>query len=290
MLQIKVVLVDTTGKVKPDTMAAAAEALNVQVTRDLPQFWDIHATVSYRPDPNSIPQGMWPVQLVKSLPPGEGGFHMTAHNQPYAKVIATFDNDDWTIDASHETIEMLVDPYGNRLQSASAIGISGGHITDGVGKYEYLVEACDPCEANKYAYQIDGVMVSDFITPDFYDPDGSAGARYSFTGAIKSPREILPGGYISWVDPETNEMKQILWVDPDGPPKMNDLGRAPPGMSLREFVERHTYDKVHAHRKLPKASVLAARKKFRDQLEAVARIRAKHYYENNNGSKRKRAA
>jgi hypothetical protein len=165
MLQIKVVLVDTTGTIKSDTMAAAAEALNVQVTRDLPQFWNINATVSYRPDSNSIPQGMWPVQIVKSLPPGEGGFHMTRHNQPYAKVINTPGSDEWTIDASHETLEMLVDPYGNRLQASTAIEIVGRRIRDGAGKFEYLVEACDPCEANDYAYQIDGIMVSDFLTP-----------------------------------------------------------------------------------------------------------------------------
>jgi hypothetical protein len=56
---------------------------------------------------------VWPVQLVKSLPPGEGGFHLDKHNQPYAKVIAAPDDDSWTIDASHETIEMLIDPSGN---------------------------------------------------------------------------------------------------------------------------------------------------------------------------------
>ncbi len=213
MLQIKVVLVDATGEVAPDKMAAAAEALNVQVTRDLPQFWNVQATVSYRPDPNSIPQGMWPVQLVKSLPPGEGGFHMTKHNQPYAKVIYSAGSDDWTIDASHETLEMLVDPYGNRLQTSNAIEIDQSRIVTAEGKFEYLVEACDPCEANKFAYPIDGISVSDFITPDFYDPDVTSNARYSFTGSVKKPREILPGGYISWVDPQTSEMKQLLWVD-----------------------------------------------------------------------------
>jgi len=45
-------------------MAAAASAINIQVTRDLPQFWNVNATVEYLPDPHSIPQGVWPVQLV----------------------------------------------------------------------------------------------------------------------------------------------------------------------------------------------------------------------------------
>jgi hypothetical protein len=277
MLQIKVVLVDTTGTIKPDKMAAAAEALNVQVTRDLPQFWNIQATVSYRPDPKSIPQGMWPVQLVKTLPPDEGGFHMTKHNQPYAKVIATPGSDEWTIDASHETLEMLIDPYGNRLQTSNAIDIGkGGRIGDAEGKYEYLVEACDPCEANKYAYQIDGTMVSDFITPNFYDPDATSNARYSFTGAVKKPREILPGGYISWVDPETSEMKQILWVDPSAKPQIRDLGPAPKNMSLREFVEKNTFHLVYKKRSEPSKATVKARKRFRAALHQAALVRAKH--------------
>ena len=277
MLQIKVVLVDMTGNVGPDKMAAAAEALNVQVTRDLPQFWNIQATVSYQPDQTSVPQGMWPVQLVKSLPPGEGGFHVTKHNQPYAKVIWTEGTDDWTVDASHETVEMLVDPYGNRLQTSNAIGINNGRVTDAEGTYEYLVEACDPCEANDYAYQIDGILVFDFITPAFYDPAVTSNARYSFTGAVKNPREILPGGYISWVDPATSEMKQILWVDPAQEPTIRDRGPAPSNMSLREFVETKTFNLAYKKRAAPPRATVASRQRFRAALKEAAVARAKHY-------------
>ena len=138
--------------------------------RDLPQYWNVQATVRYLPHARKIPAGVWPVQLVKTLPPGEGGFHLDKHNQPYAKVIAAPDDDGWTIDASHETIEMLIDPYGNRMQSAQSIEIVGNGIQDGTGQFNYLVEGCDPCEANTYGYTIQGVVVSDFITPHFYEP------------------------------------------------------------------------------------------------------------------------
>lgn len=92
---------------------------------------------------------------------------MDKHNQPYAEVIGSATSSEWTIDARHET---------------------------------YVVEACDPCEADKYAYAIQGIEVSDFLTPHFYDPVETPGTRYSFTGAIKAPRQILAGGYISWVN------------------------------------------------------------------------------------------
>jgi hypothetical protein len=166
--------------------------LEFAVTRDLPQFWPVQASVQYLPNPKKIPAGVWPVKLVKSLPPGEGGFHLDKHNQPYAEVIANPGDDSWSIDASHETIEMLVDPNGNRMQSSIAIEIAGKEIEDSTGQFNYLVEACDPCEANNYGYQIMGVLVSDFITPRFYDSVTVSGARYSFTGALTKPRQILP--------------------------------------------------------------------------------------------------
>jgi hypothetical protein len=187
---IQVGLVDTTGKINPDLVQAAAAALNVQVTRDLPQFWPVQATVQYLPHARKIPSGVWPVQLVASLPPGEGGFHLTKHNQPYAKVIATPGDDSWTIDASHETIEMLVDPSGNRMQSSTAIEISGDGVVDGTGEFNYLVEACDPCEANGFGYSIQGLVVSDFLTPHYYDPVVTPGTRYSFKGSLTAPRQM----------------------------------------------------------------------------------------------------
>src|ERR1700757_2000019 len=119
MSLIQVGLVDTTGKLDADQVQSVAAALNIQVTRDLPQFWKVSATVIYLPSPHKIPAGVWPVQLVKTLPPGEGGFHLDKHKQPYSKVIASPRDESWTIAASHEVLEMLVDPYGNRLQSSS---------------------------------------------------------------------------------------------------------------------------------------------------------------------------
>src|ERR1700743_150657 len=86
MLTIQVGLVDTTGAISSDLLHAASAALNIQVTRDLPQFWNVQASVQFLPNPKKIPAGVWPVQLVATLPPGEGGFHSTKHNQPYAKV------------------------------------------------------------------------------------------------------------------------------------------------------------------------------------------------------------
>lgn len=55
MSVIHIGLVDTTGSVNPDLVQAAAGALNVQVTRDLPAFWNVQATVQYLPNPRKVP-------------------------------------------------------------------------------------------------------------------------------------------------------------------------------------------------------------------------------------------
>ena len=119
MSVIQVGLVDKTGKLDSNFVAATAASLNTQVMRDVSPIWNIQATVRYLPDPRNIPVGVWPVFLVDKLPPGEGGVHLDKKNQPYSLVIGSPDSADWTIDASHETIEMLVDPQGNRLQALS---------------------------------------------------------------------------------------------------------------------------------------------------------------------------
>jgi hypothetical protein len=283
MSLIQVGLVDKTKAIDPELMQAVAAALTIQVTRDLPQFWNVQATVTYEPNASKIPAGVWPVFLVKTLPPGEGGFHLDQHNQPYAKVIASPGSDEWTIDASHETLEMLVDPNGNRLQPSTSIQIENGKIVDGTGQFGYLVEACDPCEADNYAYPIQGVAVSDFLTPHFYDPVVTPGTRYSFTGAIKAPRQILPGGYISWVNQQTNEMQQLLWVDPTKAPKIVNLGPAS-GASLREWVDNYMAEAagkttVRANRHALNEELMAHCKAKRASLDVISQARAKLYDE-----------
>src|ERR1700761_1924561 len=249
MQYIRIGLVETTGTIAATPLAAGAGVINIQVTRDLPQCWLVpSAVIGWVPSGVPVPPDVWTVQLVGALPPGEGGFHLAADGRPYAKVLVTPGNPGWMLDASHEIVEMLVDPAGNRLQASIAIEVVGDQIQDAAGQCLYLVEACDPCEAEVCSYSIGGIPVSDFITPHFYDPCWLPGIRYSFTGALRYPRQILPGGYITWADPASRTLRQILRLDPNAPPMTRALGAAT-GASLRDFVERSTLDHVHRHRR-----------------------------------------
>jgi len=255
-LSVRIGLVDATyAGIDQAKLAEVAAALDLQVTRDLSRDWDVCATVQLLPYKHKIPQGVWPVFVVDKLPRGEGAFQTTANHQPYAKVVAS---PTWTIDASRVIVEMLVDPSGNRLHVAPAIEIQHDGVGDAPGELAYLVEACSPCP-DELAYSIDGYAVSDFITPDYYDGHGT---RFSFTGAITRPRQIVDGGHLSYLDVHTDVVMQLE------PPALIELG-SPTGKSLRALVDENRSTK---RRGVP-AKVTAQH----EALAAAARAHAARY-------------
>jgi hypothetical protein len=105
---------------------------------------------------------------------------------------------------------------------------------------EFLVEVCDPSEAKQFGYAVNGIVVSDFYTEHFFDPIAATGVRYSFTGAISEPRQVLHGGYLSWHDPTSNHWWQETWFDGSAP-KFRDIGPLDGSQgSLRAQIDRIT--------------------------------------------------
>ena len=179
-----------------DELRAAAAALQSQIVVDVAPIWGISGVVSTFGRAEEVPAGHLPVIVVagKELPAKRRAFHLLAAGQPAALVEY---GEDWTVAASHELVEMLCDPLGTRT-------IPGPSLVDGrqerehepQGLVEYLMEVCDPCESSSYA--VDGVQVSDFVTPQYYGLPSDSGNRYSFTGRLSAPLRLNGGGYITW--------------------------------------------------------------------------------------------
>jgi hypothetical protein len=73
-------------------------------------------------------------------------------------------------------------------------------------------------------------------------------------------------------------MEQILWVNP-GPPTLNDLGAAPPGQSLRAWVDSKMAEykqKTKFKRKL-NTMLMKFTEKHRTALSEIAVARAKSF-------------
>jgi hypothetical protein len=255
MLNRNLALVADTKKITPSQLTKVAAALQKQATRDFGPLWDIQANVSGFARLQDVPTDYWPVIVRDDIKtPGAAGVHEDKNRQPFALVQFS---DAWSLTASHETLEMLADPFGNRL-------VAGMSPKRAQGRVNFLVEVCDPSEDQQFAYTVNGVTVSDFYTPHFFDPVSESSVRYSYTGAVKGPRTILQGGYLSWGVPETNEWFQMTWFD-GAKPVFRSLGVLSGTGSLRATIDRLTPTPLKTT-KLPTESPLraAARDAFQE--------------------------
>jgi hypothetical protein len=207
-------------------------ALQKQATRDLAPIWEISATVDAFDQLGNVPVGTWPIIIGADVPPGALGFHTDKNGQPLSLVAELTDVDTLCLTCSHEMLEMLVDPSGMRMTP-------GDSPMPDQDRVNFLVEVCDPCESAQFGYTINNLLVSDFYTPHYFDPVRSAGVRYSFTGAIVEPRQVLRGGYLSWEDPVSKHFFQEIFQGDE--PQFRDLGALEnTSLTPREFIDRKT--------------------------------------------------
>jgi hypothetical protein len=195
-------LVSLTPQINASDLALTAAALQKQITRDLGPLWGLDATISAFPDLQSVPVGYWPITISADAQIDQNndeGYHWSdTANLPFA--IVKYDPT-WQLTSSHEMCEMLVDPYGYKT-------ITSDCIPPGQGRVNYLVEVCDPCEDASFGYTVDGILMSDFYTPNYFDPVSSPATRYSFTGAVTTPKQVLKNGYLTWNDPSAGKWMQ----------------------------------------------------------------------------------
>jgi hypothetical protein len=232
MLTISVAVVSEVEGHDQSDVARVTAALQRQAIRDFRPVWEVEATIDSFPKLEDVPVGYWPIMIRDDIgTPGAAGVHLDKDGQPFALVTMS---DSWSLTASHEMLEMLADPFGNRL-------VPGQSPKSDQGRVEFLVEVADPSEAEEFGYTVNDILMSDFYTPHFFDPVKADGVRYSYTGAITEPRTILKGGYISFHDPVSNHWWQQIWFGDTA--EFRDLGEfdaAATGMSLRSWIDGQT--------------------------------------------------
>src|SRR6185503_17586464 len=259
MLIRQLALVSETKKITPSALSRVGAALQKQATRDLAPIWQVKATIDTFPTLEDVPIGYWPIIVTEDDLGDAAGIHEDKEGQPFALVKYDYG---WGLTASHEVLEMLVDPFGNRMTA-------GQSPKPRQGRVEFLVEVCDPSEDTPYAYRINGILVSDFYTPNYFDPVASPSVRYSFTGAIKAPRVVLKGGYISWHDPISDHWFQQTWFS-GTKPRFRDIGKltAKQGENMRALLYRNTPER-YAVRKLAGEALQLAQSTMSSQTDTA---------------------
>jgi hypothetical protein len=266
MLTAHIALVSEESSISAAELRKVAGALSKQISRDFGPIWEVTADVASYQQLEDVPLDYWPIIIKDDIgKPTAKGCHEDKHGQPFALVKY---RDAWSRSASHECLEMLADPFGRRL-------IAGESPVKNQGRVNFLVEVCDPCEGPQCAYTINGVQVSDFFTPHFFDPVKSAGVRYSHTGKLTAPRQVLKHGYLSWHVPALQQWWQRTWFGSqpsDAAVKNLNLS----GTHVRAAIDRQTeanrskaVDKPSTSGKLM-AAAIPTRKSGRDSFATRA--------------------
>ena len=220
-----------------DNLLQVAAALNIQAVRDSLLSWNVSAIVSPFSGVVRVPPGY---DVIVILPKdseftGPKGFHFLDTGVLQSAVVN--DADDWSLFASHELMETLVDRRGDRTAS-------GPSLRSEQGRVDYLVEVCDPCQHSTYT--IDGVLYPTSSHPATTAMRLAMVDSIRHTGRIKQPRTLLDGGYITWAtQPPKRRVWQALAPVGTGPePAVADaaaidMGLLTPAQLTRGWIDLH---------------------------------------------------
>ncbi len=173
---------------------AAIPAFQTAVSRDFAPVWKTDALLTFVPKSGTPAPGSWILQILDdSTVKGALGFHQVdTTNLPESFVFARTDQQDglnWEVTLTHELFEMLLDPY--------ALACTFDQSSDTAGR---LIpwEAADAVEADNLAYDVNGVKISDFILPAWFDTSLAPNStKFDFCGHLTAPLSVAPGGYLS---------------------------------------------------------------------------------------------
>jgi len=192
MAEIKIAVVNKSSVIRDGEVEAVVAPLQTQVRRDFAPVWGVDADLSFCPQGQTPPPGTWQILVLDdSDRAGDLGYHdLTDDGFPQGKVFARTDinsNSAWTVSASHEVLEMLADPDINLY----ALWRSGNEFSF------YSYEVCDPCNLDEYGYEIDGILVSDFVYPAWFEYwRAKDSTQFDYQKLIHEPFEVLPRALI----------------------------------------------------------------------------------------------
>jgi len=195
-------VINFSPKLKDFDVQEAIRAVNRQIAEDFMSIWGmgrslvLHAATVDPADPSSLiaepVRGSAVVYLLdESTLPGALGYHdLNARDLPVAFVFV-LDANDWTTTLSHEVLELMLDPTVNIL-------VPGPDPRDSSNIVLHAYEACDAVE--RASYTIDGIAVSDFLTPSYFTEGEGPGTRNDFLGVGVDSFGVTKDSHIAFFD------------------------------------------------------------------------------------------
>ena len=186
-----------------EDIQGAAQTLQRQLTEHFNPGWGTAASITPLEHLSDLQKGVAPIIICDRDSLGDGatfGLHLVDDfntdsqddDMPFA-LVEYQPNKAWSRDASHECLELVIDPYGDQLLSAPDPAGYGWTV-------DHLVEICDPCGRESATYHLPDSPwpLSDFVLPTYYTAPQHTGGSYAYLGGLTQPRTLRPGGYLTW--------------------------------------------------------------------------------------------
>ena len=191
---IEILVYNQTTVLTDAQVQAVIPALQTQLDRDLCPAWSLgQYKLLFVPKGQAAQKGQWQFLFLDNTSDASAlGYHdQTSFGDPiaYIGVQETInDHGTWSVTASHELCEMCVNP-----------NLNDSEYNDRQNRID-IRECCDAVESDSLGYAINGVQVSDFVLPGWFNADVAPTVPLSFGGHVSQPFELAPGGYISFID------------------------------------------------------------------------------------------
>ena len=191
-----IIAVKNHSEIPEEDVFAAVRAINRQIAEDL------------SPTGTSAPRFAWPAArrgsppadaIIRIYPHGHD-YHWSPTGLPEAHVFTDLSALakksvpwlTWANALSHEALELIADPQLNTL-------VRGPHPTRPKRIVFHYREVCDPVQSETYL--IDGITVSNFVLPHYYNSMGESGGRNDFLGNGLPAFRWNENGIIGFWDP-----------------------------------------------------------------------------------------
>jgi hypothetical protein len=201
-----IAVINESNDVSDADLAVWVNAIQHQMLEDVAPFWKEAADANLLAVPRGQqpPRQSWQVVIAENTDKlNDLGYHqLTSFSLPLAKVFTqTTRGFGQTVSRvlSHEILEMVVDPFIARKQTIEGT--------------TYLAEVGDPVHLDKMGYDKSGVLLSNFVTPDYYRY--TSGNRFDFRDLLKQPcPALLSGGALCIVVGNTLQLQVAPDVTP----------------------------------------------------------------------------
>jgi hypothetical protein len=189
--QRKIQIINDSRHLKDDEIGAALPAVQTQVHRDFAPVWGLDASLELVEKGRRPDQGAWWITFIDYArhAGGEGNHFLTTSGLPFGRIFVQSTKkvaQAWTSALSHELLELLADPDTNVVASRG---------TTKKNSVWHAYEVCDPCADDSYGYKIDGVLVSDFVYPAWFESFQKGGVQFDHRRLMTRPFQVLPLGY-----------------------------------------------------------------------------------------------